>query len=335
MDIYVKASIPETAYFGEAVQWIAFGVVPQMDVNFAEDFRRSEDLHIDLRRAAVVPSYFDVLPAAYQILDAANYGKFEAWVTDAWGFSSDEILDEVRALESLRSHAPDIEDDEEYKAEMSARLREAEVLSQYLSAAKDGIDEIDARLHAAMAKLFGMLAQGKITAEGFEVTVFDDGARASVSTIPRSAWRLDRIHWKDSNLTEASSSEGQRWIGVQIKTADLFKYFPEPDVQASAFTGRLVGGAVLGTEQTNQPSIPRPARARGRPKVGDGKVENAVKIQMGKLLKSGEVFSGPEHALNTMIVWTQEVFGEPVARATVQRMLEPLKDAIVKACAQK
>ncbi|QBX34676.1 hypothetical protein E4191_08105 [Paracoccus liaowanqingii] len=332
MEIYVRAELPESCYIHEAALWVSLGIVPRfLSDGYGNDIRSSADEHLDQMQALTSSDFFEVAPVIQTIIKSANPERFSTALALTYGRGAPEIEANIRRLQGVisdmmrsvkeNSHLERIIADCEVELSQDEKALEAEALI------RPYISELERRSEIGQAAIFNAVASGRLSTLGVRVANktnerSDDGNDENISgefqSVPAEHWRQSSINWR----TSAISIEGDEfgWVGVQMLMRDLLKMFPRPEAVETPFSG-LMSGAALILDANHKVPTSQITRRPGRPGLGDGNIQLAVRYEFTRRRENGELPKKVEAINEAVAEWVKEVFNQKPSRSSVQRYL--------------
>lgn len=339
MELFIRAEVPEYCYIHEAAYWIAFCTVPEIHhLEDGRDARDDTDNHLDLFESCTSPTFFPIAGIVSRFLSGADAEHFARNLNITLGASEAEILEQINRLKGLKDQI-DFESDEPQHKIFIANLKESEA---ELSAAREisnTISSLEQLVEIASSKLFGALAQGRITARGVAHWPATSGKYDVINgefrEIPSALWRMKDVDWRKANL--GLDQEGSPlFIGVQVAFRDLLKLFPEPDFETTLLTVRDFGGCLVSDAQplksASEYAIKNSAR---KPEKVNILLATAIKNEFSQRIKLGYRPENREQIIQECIVWVKKTFERGISRSTAQRHLAQLNAQIDAALARK
>lgn len=333
MEVFVRAEIPETCYINEAAHWVAFGVVPSFypDDKSGNDLRGIAEEHLDQLEANVEVSYLDLCPFIESIFPKIDVKKFTDYMLSTGSTSPEKYRELINSQQLALDMIPRINNPpllsgigsgvmsimQDYKD----ALPKSEWLSVY-------IDDLDRLVEIGQSKIFSALAEGSLSARGIRCRLeknenaaypYSEIINGDFANIESREWRSNRVDWEKANLSIPGDEWG--WVATQVLTENLFQLFPRSLLGEMPASAQITGGALILNKEANASNAPRASR-KGRRRIGDGVVEDALVREFERRSREGRLPDKSEAVLQEAIDWVNEIFGKDVSRSSVQRYLK-------------
>ena len=314
----------------EAVEWVAFGRVPQMQHHSDGSTDEPVDYRFFWREMPdnFQPSFefpwFDRLefeslgvPFHEEYFKAAEKCAFE------YVGSLPKQIAEYEAKEPSFVEGNDGSTFDLWK-KMASDLREKLV---ELGPLQELVDTVEAgfRPHReiACAKLFQLLVRGDVHSQGIDrerwnrLTDEDDyKAAARFENIPPDAFSLN-FDWMGNEIVV----EGQTYVALRVKTADILNHRSSLLQSGKSITVERFGAYYISGNASRSSMRSK----RGRRAVVDW---SKMKSQLKKLAVSDELPTGKESCIYALISFAEKELGRSPSRTAVQRNMESDLDAL-------
>lgn len=326
----MEVELPPYCFLSEAVEWIAFGRVPQMQ----HHSDGSTDEAIDYR------FYWREMPDNFQ--PSFEYPWFDALEFQSLGVPVEkgyfaaaekcalEYVDNLpKQIADYEAKEPSIvENDDGSTFDIWKKLANdyREKLSE-LGPLKEFVDTVEAGFtpyqEIACAKLFQCLARGEIVGEAVDYDrwhkMVEDGeyeAAARFEAVPPTAFSLD-FDWMGNEI----SIEGRKFVALRIKTADVLKNRSFLLQEGKAETVARFGAFYM----SGNTSSSSPQAKRGRRTVVNWPL---MKSHLTQLASRNELPDGKENCIYALIAFAEKELGRAPSRTAVQRNLAAELDAL-------
>jgi hypothetical protein len=317
----MEVELPPYCFLSEAVEWIAFGRVPEMQYHSDG----STDEAVDCR------FYWREMPDNFQ--PSMEYPWFDLLEFESLGVPVEEeyfAAAEKCAFEYVHSLPKQIVDYEMREPTLIESddgttfnlwkkvASDARVKLGELGPLQEFVDLVEAgfRPHRdiACAKLFQLLVKGDIQSQAIDNDrwdqLVDDGdyeAAARFEDVPPDAYSLD-FDWMGNEVSVA----GRKYVALRVKTADLLKH--------RSFllqTGKSITVERFGAYYVSGNTGRSSHRAkRGRRTVVEWPL---MKTHLRQLAKSNELPVGKESCIYALIAFAEKELGKSPSRTSVQR----------------
>lgn len=320
----MEVELPPYCFLSEAVEWVAFGRVPQMQYHSDG----STDEPVDHR------FFWREMPDNFQ--PSFEYPWFDRLEFESLGvpvdleyFSAAEkcAFEYVHTLPNriaeYEAKAPSIIEDDDGSTfdlweKMAGDLREK---FRELGPLQELVDSVEAGFRPyqeiACAKLFQQLVQGEIQSQAIDHERWDQMAEddeyeaaAKFQNIPPDAYSLD-FDWMGNEI----SIEGRKHVALRVKTADLLRHRsfllqPGKSISVERF------GAFYMSGNAGRSSLAQVNRGRGT--VVDWSL---MKSHLQQLALRNELPEGKESCIYVLIAFAENELGKSPSRTSVQRNL--------------
>lgn len=316
-----EVELPPYCFVSEAVEWIAFGRVPQMQHH---EEHKTHEL-VDYR------FYWREMPDNFQ--PSFDYPWFDRLEFESLGISAPDGYFEAAEKcvgEGVRELPADISQYEE-QAEIFFKKEDGSTVEIYREMAADArrkltelapmqrlVDQTEASFRPyfeiACAKLFPLLAVGELTSQAVDFERWDrlseegdyeDAGR--FDDVPPSAFSLN-MDWQSNEI----SISGRRNVALRLNTQDIL------DRKAILLqSGKSISverfGAFYFSSNTGQTNR---KKKRGRQSVVDWSI---LKMHLVELTKAGSHPDSKENCIYEIIAFAEQTLGKSPSRTAVQR----------------
>jgi hypothetical protein len=312
---------PDVCYVQEAVYWIALGRVPEYYHDEHGDARLGEHA---IQSGELVGDFdwdFSELEFAWAGVKDIDYDRYLESPKNLYHFGEpaasaagyvDHWEKKVAELEVVGT----AEENNEWGRDLLHRVRRE---AQDHDWRKEVEGVFAPHIELARAEIFRHLAKGELPAYGLREISEDDDFQV-VPIEPRD-WRLN-FDWTNSTL--AVGAEELR--SVHVHTDDLLRLFPKPSCEPvfSSAVEVYPGVAILSDNSEQLPPVEAMPRGRGRPKIGGGLVEMAVKNWIKNRLRDTAAPEKREALLQEAMEFSANILGHKVQRTTAQDWLKDI-----------
>jgi hypothetical protein len=326
----MEVELPPYCFLTEAVDWVAFGRVPQMQHHSDGSTDDSVDFRFDWRE---MPDNFEP-HFIYPWFERPEFESLGIPVTEAYFSAAEKCFSEFvtelpKRIAEYEAKEPMLIEREDgstidfyEKSAKEYRLKLAE-----LGPLQSIVDEVEAQFKpyydVACAKLFQLLALGEIKCQSLNLDrwerVYDDGnfkEAALFEEVPSSAFSLDR-DWRTNEL----ELEGERHGALRVATQDILRNR----------TVLLQSGKPISVERFGAFYISRDtARTTRRAKAGRRSVVDWKLLQsrLEEMARSDALPEGKESCIYELIAFAESELGKGPSRTAVQRNLRHQLDAL-------
>jgi hypothetical protein len=322
-----EVELPPYCFLSEAVDWIAFGRVPQMQ----HHSDGSTDEAVDYR------FYWREMPDNFQ--PSTDYPWFDALEFESLGLPVDakyfgaaekcafEYVDSLpnRIAEYDAKEPTLIEGDDgatfdlwgKMASDLRDKLTELGPLQEFVNSVEAGFIP---HQEIACAKLFQCLVQGEIESQAIDFDRWNqlasDGkyeVAAKFENVPPNAYSLD-FDWMGNEI----SIDGRKYVALRVKTADLlangnFLFQAGKSITVERF------GAFYRSSIDGRSSL---QARRGRRTIVDWRL---LKSHLRQLAQNNALPKGKESCIYVLIAFAEKELGRSPSRTAVQRnMVEEL-----------
>jgi len=325
-----EVELPQYCFFSEAIEWIAFGRVPQMQYH-ADG---SEDAPIDYR------FYWSEMPDNFQPsfeyfwFDRLEFESLGIPINDKYFPAAEQCAFEnvhglpkqIADYEAKEPSFIEQEDGSELnlweKLETDARRKLAE-----LGPFQSLVDEVERgfKPHAdiAWAKLFQLLATGRIQSEAInfdrwekcvEEDMYEEAARFDV--VPPLSYSLG-FSWAQNEI----EIDGVRNVALRVRAKDILENRAHLLQIGKSVSVERFGAFYLSSNAARSNF----KRKRGRPNEVNWQ---RVKEKLALMVTDGSTPSGKESCIYELIIFAENELDKTPSRTAVQRNLHAELDAI-------
>ncbi len=348
MRYFREVALPEQMSISEAVDWIAFGLLPEAHWELDDN---NEPIEARMQVESILQRFGHPFGSNMDTLDAGYFSEFLPEVDAERYFSAFEVcLGETpeQLTESInrwggfeniasRETSPEHENLSEIygdkvndlRAELDAAIRLREIRIP-----------LARRESSARAKLLLKMISGEIPAQGVRLPLLDsdtdnfqpDDWPTSFNVIRPENWRFEGVNWDDSNLVSWSD----RYLGVVVSTIKILEHFPRPDTQPLGMSGTLVGRVFLVESDSpyfEGPSVAQPEK--GRRHQTEKILDAAIYSHLNSLVKSNNFPPKIEAQIAEISDFVRQRLAHTLTRTTAQRILNVWKKRHAQNDAQK
>lgn len=326
----MEVELPPYCFMSEAVEWVAFGRVPQMQhhtdgsTDEAVDYRFYWREMPDNFQPSFEYPWFDPLefeslgvPVEDEYFDAAEKCAFE----DVVGLPN-------RIAEYEMKEPSLIEGDDGRTFDIWQKLaNEYRLKLKELGPLKELVDSFEAgfRPHRdiACAKLFQLLVKGEVQSQAIDYDRWDklsDGGEykdaARFEDIPPDAYALN-FDWMGNEITIV----GRKYVALRLKTADLLRHRSFLLQTGKSITVERFGAFYVSGNAGRSILQAR----RGRRTIVDWPL---MKSHLRQLAQSNELPEGKENCIYALIAFAEKELGKSPSRTSVQRNMAEDLNAI-------
>ncbi|MCF2905521.1 hypothetical protein L0666_11020 [Octadecabacter sp. CECT 8868] len=326
----MEVELPPYCFLSEAVEWVAFGRVPQVlhhsdgSTDEAVDYRFYWREMPDNFRPTMEYPWFD--PLEFESLGVPVDKKYFAAAEKCAFEFVDDLPNRIAEFESKEPAFVENEDGSTFDFWKKMANDSREKLLE-LGPLKEFVDAVEAGFtphqEIACAKLFQCLAKGEIGSEAIDYDRWDqmveDGeyeAAARFEAVPPEAYSLD-FDWMGDEILIA----GRKFVALRVKTADVLKNRSFLLHTGMAVTVERFGAFYM----SGNASRSSPQAKRGRRTAVDWSL---MKSHLTQLALSNELPDGKENCIYALIVFAEKELGRAPSRTTVQRNMATELDAL-------
>ncbi len=326
----MEVELPPYCFMSEAVEWIAFGRVPQMQHHSDGSTEEPVDYRFFWRE---MPDNFQ--PSfEYPWFDALEFESLGVPVEKGYFAAAEkcafEFLDSLpRQIEEYEAKEPTLIENEDgstfdlWKKMASDNRRKLVELGPL----KDLVDSVEAGFKShreiACAKLFQCLVKGEINSEAIDFERWDEmveggeyEAAAKFETVPPKAFSLG-FDWMGNEIAIA----GRKFVALRVKTAEVLNHRGFLLQEGKAVSVERFGAFYL----SGNPSRSSPQAKRGRRAIVDWAL---MKSHLTQLALANELPDGKENCIYALIAFAERELGRAPSRTTVQRNMGAELDAL-------
>jgi hypothetical protein len=316
-----EVELPPYCYLSEAVEWVAFGRVPQMGHHSAEttdevvDYRFYwRDMPDNFQPSFEYP-WFD--PLEFESLGVpVDEEYFKAAEKCAYEFV-DSLADKIAEYEAKEPSYVEEKDGSFFN--IWSRMAEGDRATlKELGPLQELVESVEARFvphqEVACAKLFQLLAVGKIPSQAIDYDrweqLADDNkyeAGARFEDIPSDAYSLS-FDWMGNEI----SIGGRRHVALRVRTADILKH-REFLLQSGKSISVARFGAFYISGNASRSNL---QTRRGRRTVVDWAL---IKSHLRQMALSNQLPDGKENCIYELIAFAEKELGKSPSRTSVQR----------------
>jgi hypothetical protein len=325
-----EVELPPFCFLSEAVEWVAFGRVPQMQ----HHSDGSTDEAVDYR------FYWREMPDNFQ--PSVEHPWFDRLEFDSLGLPINEAYFEaaekcyIESVTELPKRIVEYQSKDALIIETEGgttidfyeqQITEARAKLAELGPLQEMVDEVEAQFEphyeVACAKLFQLLALGQITCQSLDMErwerLVDEGEyqeAARFEDVPQLAFSL-AMGWANNEL----KINGSRHACLRVRTLDIL------EKRSNLFQpGRSLSVERFGAFYTSSNAVRTNKRVKvGRRSVVDWKL---LETQLQAMTQSGSLPEGKENCIYELIVFAESTLGKAPSRTAVQRNLGRQLDAI-------
>lgn len=323
-----EVELPPYCFMSEAVEWVAFGRVPQ--IQYHED--SSSDDAFDYR------FYWREMPDNFR--PSTEYRWFDRLEFESLGVQMDE--DYFRAAEKCAFEDLDALPDRisEFEAREPVFLEEEPTINiwkkladQYreklseLGPLQKLVDSVEAGFtphqEVACAKLFQLLVQGKVRSEALNIERWERLAEddeyelaARFEEVPSDSYSLNH-DWMGDEIIIGEL----RHVALRVKTADILTHRSFL-LQAGKSISVQRFGAFYMSDNVGRTNL---KAKKGRRSVVDW---SAINVYLSGLVARDELPEGKENYIYELIAFAERELGKTPSRTAVQRNMASHLDAI-------
>ncbi|UVC13523.1 hypothetical protein [Mesorhizobium onobrychidis] len=334
MQMFEPINLPDTCYVEEVAYWIALSRLPAFfwdgdDEDGPHDARQSGERLLDIGGISDYDRGFS--DAEFRFLGVeVDFKRYERALTEAYGRSSDEILAEAERFANPARVDHLTEDEAEEVRREFKKLHEQRIYDAGEMKWAEGVeDEFSPAVDKARSSVFQALSSGALRATGWHDFPISDEVKIKASEaselgtfldIPKEAWTYRHFDWKNSELTTSEIV----YRAVQVRTADMFRVFPAPDIDAVRVSALVYPGVVILSEDGSNVTQMSGSRTRGRPAKAGGDIKATIQRILRYRLMRGDVLDKQEALIEEFIGFVKSEFNMPIGRSTVQSYIDPL-----------
>ena len=324
-----EVELPPSCFLSEAIDWIAFGRVPQMQ----HHTDGSSDGIVDYR------FYWREMPENfephfdYPWFDRLEFESLGIPVTEEYFEAAEKCY--LEFVHDLPKRIKEYESNKETYIEpedgkriylYAERASEARAKLLELGPLQSLVDEVEARFKphydVACAKIFQLLALEKIRCQSLNIDrwerLYDDGERreaAIFEDVPATAFSLG-MDWSKNELLLA----GERHGAMRVSTQEILDHR-----SILLQSGKPISVEQFGTFYTSS----NIARTNRRSKIGRRSVVDwgLLETRLEEMARAGALPDGKESCIYELIVFAESELGKGPSRTAVQRNLRSQLDA--------
>lgn len=326
----MEVELPPFCFLSEAIEWIAFGRVPQMQ----HEIEKYTDEPIDYR------FYWREMPDNFQ--PSFEYPWFDRLEFESLGIPIDEnyfkaaekcVMEDAFQLHALISEY-------ESKEQVLVEQDDGSVLDVYDKFATDArckleelksdmvvVERVEALFkphrEIACAKLFQLLAIGKVRSQAIHFARWERLAdeykhreAANFVDMPASVFSLG-MDWLSNEL----EIDGEKYVALRIDTQDILD---NRSILLQA--GRPIEVEQFGAFYTSG----NYGRTNRRPKIGRRAIIDWTKLKeyLAQMAVGGDLPDGKENCIYELIAYAEAALGKGPSRTAVQSNMGAELDAI-------
>lgn len=326
----MEVELPPFCFLSEAIEWIAFGRVPQMQHEVVQHTNEVIDYRF----------YWREMPDNFQ--PSFEYPWFDRLEFESLGIALEEQYFEAAEV-CLFENAFQLEEQiSEYESKEKVFIKEEDgsIFDMYEKLVTDTRNTLDnVRVHMATverveakfkpfrdiacAKLFQLLALRQVKCQAINLAKWErlagDGKyqeAAEFENIPANAFTLG-MEWMSNEIVVS----GEKFIAVRIDTQDILE-----NRSTLLQTGRPITVERFGAFYTSSGS----GRTNRRSIVGRRALINWLKLKeyLAELVRAGNLPDGKESCIYELISYAERELGKGPSRTAVQSNMGPELDAI-------